>query len=882
MMKTLKTLLCLALFLVSTIAQAIPAKRELIKVQQPDGTTLTICLQGDEWTHFTTTADGYTVLQDEQGYYVYAQKDNDVLKATKMVAHDADKREKDELAFVAKTQKRLAPMTDPQTSEIRNLVVSREKKKLMSRRAAKYDYNNFKGLIILVQFTDQQFSRSDFKTIMTDMVNKEGYTGYINSNGKKEEYTGSVRDYFSDNSNGKFKPEFDIVGPYTINFKSTDAKCGYQPGEPEYDPIAPKKIAYAALNAADKDVNFKQYDGDGDGYVDLIYFIFAGNGSNYSGNDKGLWWPHRSVVFNPSTYSYIRKDGVTLLDYASSTELYGFTSAPSTITIDGIGTICHEFSHVLGLPDFYDADYTGSGGESNDPGEWSLMGNGSYFNYSRTPVGYSLYERYAVGFTEEPPVITGKGNYTLNPLYSSYTGYRLDTPEPKEFFLFENRQQNLFKWDKYLPGSGMLVHRVDYTNEAVWSMSGDQANQVNVNPAHNYYEVVRADGPHTSYGAYISSDADVFPGSKNKTSLTNVTSPASLKTWKGYNNQFGLTNIRQNTNGNITFTVAGYEPTLLEIDKTLNLTVGTTQKLEPSVQPSYAVYTLTWKSDNESVATVDSEGVVTGVGVGTCTITVTTDNNLTATCAVTVTKPSEYDIATFKQLPADTEAMLTLNNAQVLFSYTKSNVTTTYLREGTEAIMLYDSNINVQAGNLITGTLYVKKQAVNNVPQADGMGSTPSSSSLTITKGGTVKPRTVKFEELNASHYSDLVTIKGAKLMRSSNRIYAYSDQNSDERVRIWAGNFSIASGISSTTNLDNKYFNVTGIYGTYLQDSEVFNELDVTMSVKDVTNEFVGIKEVRNDSKSAESSQYNLSGQRVGNDYKGIIIRNGKKTIKR
>ena len=75
-------------------------------------------------------------------------------------------------------------------------------------------------------------------------------------------------------------------------------------------------------------------------------------------------------------------------------------------------TICHEFSHVLGLPDFYDTDYEGSGGESHHPGDWSVMAGGNHLNNSRTPCAYSLYERMAVGFTE-PMVINAKGHYTL-------------------------------------------------------------------------------------------------------------------------------------------------------------------------------------------------------------------------------------------------------------------------------------------------------------------------------------------------------------------------------------------------------------------------------------------------------------------------------------
>ena len=863
-MKITKTLLSIALFMVVTVAQAIPAKREAVKVKQPDGTELTICLKGDEWHHFTTTTDGYTIVKNQEGYYVYAQKADGMLKATRMVAHDVDMRQDAERDFLLAVQKNLASDIDPVFTDIRQNAIA----KAQQNRAAAYDYNNFKGLIILVQFNDKEFSRPDYKDVLEDMVNQEGYTGYDNV-----ACPGSVRDYFSDNSYGKFKPQFDIVGPYTVNYSQYDAQGGYGGYESNYDPYASLRIVIAALNAADADVDFSQYDGDGNGYVDLVYFIFAGNGSNYTGNNKGLWWPHRWNIFNPNTGNYIRKDGVYLWDYASSTELLGYTSVPSTIELDGIGTICHEFSHVLGLPDFYDADYGGSGGQSNDPGDWSVMANGCYMGDGRTPVGYSLYERYSVGFIDDLPIISQEGDYTLEPLVDSQTGYRLDTPVENEFFVLENRQKNRSKWDTYLPGSGMLVHRVDLTNQSVW-----RNNTVNANPKRNYYELLRADGPHTSGGYYVSSPADAFPGTKNVRELTNSSSPASLKTWGGYNNKYSLSNIKQTADGNITFTVSGYQLTLLKLPESIDVNVGTTKQLEVSVSPSYAEYTLTWKSSNESVATVSAEGFVTGISEGTCVITATSDNNLSASCTVTVSSLAEYAIDEFKQQSIGTEGMLKLDHAQVLFVYTKSNVTTAYLRDASGAIMLYDTGMNLKTGNILTGVVYAQRDEVNGVPQASSKGFVPLGNSMDISEGGEVQPREVSFDELNADLYSDLVVVKATKLMRYQSRIYAYSDQDSDNRVRIWAGNFGINPSISSG-NLDDKYFDITGIYGTYVDGGKILNELNVTKAVEDVTDSTTGIQELRAGTQG-NAPTYNLSGQKVGSAYKGLVIKGGKKRL--
>ena len=523
-------LLFMALLLGISSMKGVPAHPLPVKVQQPDGTYVTLRLVGDEWCHFQTTLDGYSIIKDTRGYYVYAQKQGGQLQPTAQVAHDEAERTASEWAFLAGVSKCLAPeMTEQAAAMYQQAALASHR--AQGRRAT--NYANFKGLIILIEFKDKSFSRDDYKEIITDMVNRENYEGYDD-----EVFTGSVRDYFSDNSGGKFKPQFDIVGPYKVDYSQYD--CNVQTGKF-------RDVLQAAIDSADVvgGLNFKDYDGDNDGFVDLVFYMVAGMGANYNGNNENLWWPHRGVM-------WARKDDVSFWDYFSSVELLGWQSKPESIKMDGIGTICHEFSHVLGLPDFYDADYAMSGGESNHPGVWSVMSYGCYENDARTPVGFSLYERYSVQFCDAPEKITEEGHYTLEPLCNSFTGYRIDSPVDDEFFLFENRQKNAFKWDEYLPGSGMLVHRVDQTNMDVWSLN---SNAVNINPNHNYYEVIRADGPHKDKdGKYISTDADVFPGSKNVRSLDVFTTPAHLKSWSGQLTELGLKNIAME-NGVVTFDV---------------------------------------------------------------------------------------------------------------------------------------------------------------------------------------------------------------------------------------------------------------------------------------------------------------------------------------
>ena len=527
-----KLILILSIALLQTVmAWSVPAHPGTRTITQPDGTTLTLRLVGDEFLHFTTTHDGYTVLLNDEGYYVYVERQDDgQIAPTRRIARDERQRTADDRAFLQAIGKRLTPPMSERTSQMQQQEFSLRRQARASRQQTpQYDYTQFRGLIILVEYNDRKFSRSDYATLANNMVNQENYTGY--SNYGKGRFTGSVRDYFFDNSNGLFSPQFDVVGPVTINYSQYYAQGTNKA----------HILTMAAIDAVNAEVDFSQYDGDGDSEVDMVYFIFAGPGANYSGNDGRLLWPHAGGLVEQKNggYYYAYRDNVMLWRYACSTELAGWVEGNNTY-IDGIGTICHEFSHVLGLPDLYDTDYEKSGGESHDPGEWSIMAGGSYQNDSRTPVGYGLYERYATGFAM-PQTLKGEACYTLSSIASSNQGFRIDSDVDKEFFLLENRQRT-DKWDAYLPGHGLLVFRVDSTNASVWN-----DNKVNIKPSRNYYEMLRAGG-----GTEGSDGSDPFPGTAGVTSLTNETSPANLLSWSKKETRYVLEDIAE-TGGNISF-----------------------------------------------------------------------------------------------------------------------------------------------------------------------------------------------------------------------------------------------------------------------------------------------------------------------------------------
>ncbi len=524
-------------------ASAVPAYPYPVTVTQPDGSTLVIQGHGDEFYHFTTTADGYTIVKNDAGYYVYAQLQNNRLTPTDRIARNQAERTANDVSFLETTGKMLIEKAN-------NDGARKSRRKVATKESDSY-YKNFRGLVILVNFSDRKFSRSDAHSVYDHMFNDVNYKGYKNENGTSNRYgsmfIGGVRDYFSQNSMGKFAPQFDVVGPVEVDMKSTEVNGNKN---------AWVVFAQAIANLSST-VDFSKYDADGDGYVDMMYFIVAGYGANYSGNNDAYLWPHKWSLEYVDVPAY---NGKRMGKYACSVELYGWESNNQTI-LDGIGTVCHEFSHVLGLPDEYDTDYE-AGGQSHDPGQWSVMAGGSYSQLGRLPVGYSAFQRYASGFLT-PKVITNTGKFELNPMQENNEAYMLKTPVDKEFFLLENRQQT--GWDAMLPGHGMLVFRVDSTNLEVW-----ESNKVNATPSHNYYELLRA-GNSTS-GAQAS---DPFPGTSNIMTLNNSTTP-SLCTWNGTYNTFGLTEITE-TNGVIHFKVnkEGYVEMLVEDFETMGSTSAT-------------------------------------------------------------------------------------------------------------------------------------------------------------------------------------------------------------------------------------------------------------------------------------------------------------------
>ncbi len=510
----LTLVLCMVLgFLFPHSAGAVQAYPHPVTVTQPDGTTLTLQLHGDEYLHWTTCG-GRLVTCGPDGYYYYAQFGPDgYVQATLQRVVTA--------AFAPLVQASVVRPPQVAIERARQLRLQNKPKVSGATRGTTKSAARDPYLVFLVGFSDVSFrtSRNDFE----EMLNGDNYT----YNGA----TGSAKQYFSDNSDGTYVPEYIVFPPVTINYAST--YFGSDGDDESY--YRAVEMFERALFLVDslQEVDFTQYDANGDGYIDNVFFYFAGHCQAWGA--ANTIWPHSwDVTLN-------RLDNKTFRYYACTSELLG----SSGTTRDGIGTFCHEFGHRLGLEDVYDTDYE-ENGSARGLGDYSLMAGGNYNNESRTPPYLNCLERYMLGWMDAPQEPTASGKYTLPPITQN-KAYVTSTNNPGETFLYENRQKT--GWDAYLPGHGMLIYHSDKSENPVGHSTASQLWPSNAYAAHQCFDLVEAVSPESA----ITSDAQIpFPGTTGNTSFTATSSPAAL-TWSGSETGSYLTQIAE-SGGNVTFT----------------------------------------------------------------------------------------------------------------------------------------------------------------------------------------------------------------------------------------------------------------------------------------------------------------------------------------
>lgn len=511
-------LLVLVATLVMFTGFAAPAYRKPFTVRQSDGTVLTVILSGDEALHYYATADGKPLVKEFNGDFSYATFSNGTFVSTKQLAHDSARRSAGELALLSSIDYEALRADISKVGNARSATYRAAAQRAGSQIVPEGDVNI---AVVLVQFKDVKFTYT--KEDINNVLNTEGYK----LENPFAESVGSARDYFIAQSDGKFRPNFMVTDIVTL-----DNDMLYYGGNDSNGDD--KKASYAikeGIQKADATFDFSKCDNNGDGEVEFIYCIYAGYSESY-GADENTIWPHQWALSAEAGTKTV--DGVKCDTYACSGELVYNEEYESEIgkVLAGIGLICHEFSHCLGLHDIYDTTYK-SGNWGMD--YWDVMDQGNYAAEGYVPVGYSAYQRDFCGW-RDLVVLDKKGDYSMQPLTRGGVGYKVvNDANPNEYYILENRKQE--EWDSYLFNSGMLVIHVDY-NKSAWDN-----NTINTTKNHPRYTLIPADNSLDAYGdvttqQFVASlKGDVWPGTSGNTELTNSSIPAAKVYTGGYMNK---------------------------------------------------------------------------------------------------------------------------------------------------------------------------------------------------------------------------------------------------------------------------------------------------------------------------------------------------------
>lgn len=474
MMKKVVTMMLLCGL--SLAAYAVPAKRGWQTRTQADGTTIEIQQFGDEFYHYMLNRDGKQVREVNGMYVVVGDAPSKEVARARRAKGVARRQRKD-----VGTEPNLAP----------------------------------KGVVILANFKDKSMQSGHTRDTFDELCNSLNCT--VNSG-----YP-SAGQYFADQSNGTYRPQFDVFGPVALSrnvaYYGTD---GAKEGDDQH---ATDAVVEACILANEQfTINWADYDSDSDGYVDFVYVIYAGKGQADGGTSETIWphnWSVEAARYNGNctyTATQCKVGGKKLDNYAMSGEISGSS-------LGGIGTLCHEFGHVMGLPDLYDTDY-GTNYENNlTPNDWNIMDGGSYNGDGHCPPNYDPWEKDFFGWLT--PISLGNTGQNLT-LYANGTenqqtyqinasgSYVGPTTSGLRYYI-ENRQA--VGWDAPLTGHGLLIWKVNF-NASAWENNAPNNTNTSGSPL---YTVVSASGTKIGWdGSTDNCPKNTFPGSGKKTSWTGV------------------------------------------------------------------------------------------------------------------------------------------------------------------------------------------------------------------------------------------------------------------------------------------------------------------------------------------------------------------------
>lgn len=459
------------------LLSGMPASPHSFEAWQPDGKRITLYLRGDARLHWLEDSEGYAVVKRGKAY-VYAQRDGDGESAPSSLLVGSDDPARAglvpgglfarEVLAQRQTGAALAPVSSGLSGRLKNLVI----------------------LLRFANHTSRTLpSTSDIDTVFNAVGGDEALAP-----------TGSVTDFYLENSYGALTLESTVVGWVTLPGTEqyyADGRSGL--GTPRMD-----EALLTALDLLDPLVDLSRYDDNQDGSIDAISFVHSGYAAEHGGTDSdGADYDQRIWSHRGSIPTWTSAEGVSVTRYYIVPAFWDVSGAAPV----RIGVICHELGHFLGLPDLYDRDP----GPGAGIGSHGLMANSWGFSGTQlNPPYLSAWSKIQLGWLN-PTVIHEPGAYEAPQVETHPVVYRLDLGYPRgEYLLIENRQPVSF--ESTMPQGGLAIWHIDesagldtqgYPGQPGWPQNG------------NHYRValLQADGNYDLERGYNRGDSgDLFHG----------------------------------------------------------------------------------------------------------------------------------------------------------------------------------------------------------------------------------------------------------------------------------------------------------------------------------------------------------------------------------
>jgi len=516
-----KKIICIVAFFAITISfnllkaqksRGVIAYPFIKTLYQNDGSKLVLYVKGDAVINWYETVNGEKVIKLKNGRFVYAKIDS----IGNMVASNESLLQKKPFikrlfSYSSKNRNKNIFFSNQQIKEKENNYfkstyisnINRQRASSTTTRSHGFPTTGKRNMLtILAEFSDTPHILSH--TRMLNMMNQKGFNK-----------SGSFRDYYYESSYGNL----DITTNVTMWVKLPHTKAYYGANNSNGEDVNAREFIKDAVNAVmDVGIVFSKYDNDKDGYIDFLQVIHSGVGEE-SGEDSDAIWSHQ---WNLNGYIETN-DGTKITEYFTSPELLTYKDN----TPSNIGVICHEFGHALGLSDYYDTDYSGSGGYADGLGSWDLMDTGCWNNEGRYPAHTNAYSKYLLGWLNLKE-LNKSSEIEIKEIVNNKDAYIIKTNREQEFFVLENRQRTQF--DKFLPYHGLLVYHVNRASK------GWINNKVNVDPNKEALKLLQS----KSYGKECP-----FPGKEEITYLTDVSYPSNLLTYSSDYSHKALINIKE-------------------------------------------------------------------------------------------------------------------------------------------------------------------------------------------------------------------------------------------------------------------------------------------------------------------------------------------------